>query len=94
MAFDSRIKKMTTLRARFDGRVLIPETPVNLPTGSVLELTVVEAGTAEAPAGNLEKLKMWLRKPPSVTEEDIRALEAAINSGRQNVRVSGPFDIE
>jgi hypothetical protein len=29
---------MTTLRARFDGRVLVPEEPLDLPADSVVEL--------------------------------------------------------
>jgi hypothetical protein len=31
-------KPMTTVKARFDGRVFVPETPVDLPTGSVVEI--------------------------------------------------------
>ena len=34
---------MTTLKARFDGRVLVPEQPVDLPQDCVLDVTVVEA---------------------------------------------------
>lgn len=29
-----------TVRARYDGRVLIPEEPLNLPTGQMLEIEV------------------------------------------------------
>ena len=29
---------MTTVKVHFDGRVFVPETPVNLPVGTVLEL--------------------------------------------------------
>ena len=34
----------TTIKARFDGKVLVPEEPVDLPTGCVLDVqvTVVE----------------------------------------------------
>lgn len=39
---------MTTFRARFDGQVLIPECPLDLPEGSVVEIraTVIQAPTA------------------------------------------------
>ncbi|HUY88276.1 MAG TPA: antitoxin family protein [Pirellulales bacterium] len=39
---------MTTFRARFDGQVLIPERPLDLPQGSVVEIraTVVESPTS------------------------------------------------
>jgi hypothetical protein len=33
---------VTILRARFDGRVLVPEEPVDLPRGPVLEVQVRE----------------------------------------------------
>ena len=36
---------MTTLKARFDGRVLVPEEPVDLPQGRVLEIHVTEPVT-------------------------------------------------
>ena len=31
---------ITTVRVHFDGRVFVPETPVNLPVGTVLEIPV------------------------------------------------------
>ncbi len=49
---------MTTLKVRFDGRVLIPETPLDLPQNQVFEIHVEDAapasnGTAQqAPARN------------------------------------------
>jgi hypothetical protein len=33
----------TVLRAKFDGKVLVPEGPVNLPIGEVLEVRVAES---------------------------------------------------
>lgn len=33
---------MTTLKVRFDGRVLVPEQPVDLPQGRVLKIHVVD----------------------------------------------------
>ncbi len=42
---------MTTLKARFDGRVLIPEQPVDLPQGRVLEIHVEDVAPA-APVTN------------------------------------------
>ena len=34
---------MTTLKARFDGRVLVPEEPVDLPVDAVLEIQIIDA---------------------------------------------------
>jgi hypothetical protein len=39
---------MVTLRARFDGRVFVPEGPVDLPRGEVLELRVEKVGGEDA----------------------------------------------
>jgi len=39
---------MTTLTARYDGKVLIPEQPVDLPTGVTLRVTV-EVAAPDAP---------------------------------------------
>ena len=50
---------MTTFRAQFDGRVLIPEHPVSLPTGCMLEVQiagVASAATAATAAPPLLKL--------------------------------------
>lgn len=43
---------MTTLKARFDGRVLVPETPVDLPVDTLLEIQIVENNVASQPETN------------------------------------------
>lgn len=54
---------MITLRAKFDGRVLIPEEPVDLPVGKVLE---VQVETVDEPAlHGLTKLIEELDQLPS-----------------------------
>jgi len=42
-----------TVRARFDGRVFVPEHPVDLPVGHVLEIPI-----AEVPAPDESKLPL------------------------------------
>lgn len=41
---------MQTVKARFDGRVFIPEQPVELPVGSVVEFTLTQPVVTESPA--------------------------------------------
>jgi hypothetical protein len=53
----------TTLRARFDGKVLIPEEPVDLPTDRVLEVRVEDGVEQDASVG-LVKLLEELDKLP------------------------------
>ena len=52
---------MTTLKARFDGRVLVPEQPIDLPQDRVLEIHVEDALSTngamhEAPAADAPPL--------------------------------------
>lgn len=47
---------MTTVRARFDGRVFIPETPVELPAGSVVEIPLPAAAPAPTPLTALAEI--------------------------------------
>lgn len=50
---------MITVKARFDGRVFVPEQPVDLPVGHVLEIAIVPPppeGGAKSPLGELAEL--------------------------------------
>ena len=78
---------MTTLRAHFDGKVLVPEEPVDLPRGRSLQIQVLE----EAPSSTAALLEV-LRRPARVSKEDVDALEQSIEAGKLPMRYSGPFD--
>jgi hypothetical protein len=56
---------MTTLRARFDGKVLIPQDPVDLPTDRVLEIHVADAPPAQVDsASSLNGLAELIERLP------------------------------
>lgn len=55
---------MTTLRARFDGKVLIPQEPVNLPMDRVLEIHVAEQEAAPSHDAPLASLADLVEKLP------------------------------
>jgi len=64
---------MTTLKARFDGRVLVPEQPVDLPQDCVLQIHVEEAtpvtngaaaDTSAEDAPPLAALVEWVKQLP------------------------------
>jgi hypothetical protein len=65
---------MTVLRAHFDGKVFVPDEPVNLPAGSVT-LQVIELDMDAHPLTGLPVLRV----PPgakTISSEDVRqALE-------------------
>ena len=51
------------LRARFDGRAFVPETPVDVPVGTVLEMWAEPSATEPRPprkAGSAKGL-VWMR---------------------------------
>jgi hypothetical protein len=54
----------TTLRARYDGRVLVPEGPVDLPMDRVLELEVADVPEPSAGASSLHRLAQVARDLP------------------------------
>lgn len=54
---------MIKVKARFDGRVFIPEDPVNLPIGQVLEIHFTPAPNGKEPTA-LQKLAAALRQLP------------------------------
>ena len=61
------ISLMTSrLRARFDGKVLIPEEPVDLPTGQVVELRIEikREPTAGVQRASLAELVKWIQALP------------------------------
>ena len=81
---------MTRLRAHFDGKVLIPEEPVDLPQGPILDVEVREP--SEPPIGSGAAILRAIESAPHVTREDVQALEDAINAGRLPADNRGVFD--
>lgn len=55
-----------TLWVQFDGKVFVPQVPVNLPINHMLEITIVDAPrpSDDRPAG--EMLKRWIADQPAV----------------------------
>jgi hypothetical protein len=66
---------MTTLKARFDGKVLIPEGPVDLPTDCVLEVEVRTSSSATDEKPPLQRLAELAKRFPadSATPADAAA---------------------
>ena len=55
---------MTVLKAHFDGKVLIPDEPVNLPTNCVLEVRVEPVQKAPANGNSLQQLAEVAKRFP------------------------------
>ena len=59
-----RRKAMNTVKARFDGRVFVPEGPVNLPVGCVVEVPLAAATPTQMAKPPLVELLETLDKLP------------------------------
>jgi hypothetical protein len=77
---------MTTLRAHFDGRVLVPDEPVDLPVGKSLELVVRDTEpSVQAPEVPIREERFgWKnglpvifssKEAPPITPEDVQRAE-------------------
>jgi hypothetical protein len=80
----------TKFRAQFDGKALIPLDPVDLPTGSVLEIEAHE--TTDLRRGSPEALLKLMQELPPVSPEAIDEMERMIEEGQMPVRYEGVFD--
>jgi hypothetical protein len=80
---------MTRLRATFDGKVLVPTEPVDLPQGRVLDVEVV---ALDSTAGSVEAILSAVREPPHVERDLVDELDRVIDDGTLPVRFNGAFD--
>jgi hypothetical protein len=86
---------MTTLRARFDGKVLVPLERVDLPIGRELQLQITEADPAlpdEYRPGSPAAILRVMREGPHVSREDVDELERMIAAGKSPPVTTGAFD--
>ena len=61
---------MTTLKAHFDGQVLIPEEAIELPIGCILEVTVRPVDAKQpAQQATLNLLREWEREDENLSDE-------------------------
>ena len=80
----------TTLRARFDGKVLVPQEPVDLEPGQIVQLQVTPV--TEPPIGSGAAILRALDALPKVPREDVEELERLIEEGKLPVNERGIFD--
>jgi hypothetical protein len=89
---------MVTFRARFDGKVLIPESAApNLPTDRSLEVQVNDASVTAEPEdalrpGSPAAILRLMRSLPPIPREDVDELERLIKEGQSPPDYRGAFD--
>jgi hypothetical protein len=66
-----------SLRVQFDGKVLIPQEPVDLPIDEVLEIEVVNSSAPEPGLSAAAVMKYWLEHQPPVDRGDMPSDGAA-----------------
>jgi len=79
------------LRAHFDGKVLIPVEPVDLPRNKLLEIDVREVEQELRP-GSPAAVKKLMHELPHVSSDIVDEWERAIAQGNIPVRYEGVFD--
>lgn len=82
---------MTRLRAKFDGKVLVPLEAVDLPQDRVLDVQVSEISTGTG-IGSVEALLRAVQQPPHVERETVDEMERAIATAKRQPTYDGAFD--
>ena len=67
----------TSLRVQFDGKVLIPQGPVDLPVDQIIEIEVVTSSVREAGLSAASSLKKWLAEQPPINRDGMPSDGAA-----------------
>jgi hypothetical protein len=80
---------MARLRAHFNGTVLVPLEPVDLPTDRVLEIEVTDGGQLRR--GSPALVLNTLRQAPHVPATDVDDLERAIEASKLPVKYDDVF---
>lgn len=82
---------MTTLRARYDGRVLIPVEPVDFEPGQEVDIQVVPVGDS-SPVGSPAALLAAVLAPPHLSAEDMDEFERILKESERPPETGGIFD--
>jgi hypothetical protein len=82
----------TTLRAKFDGKVLVPIGKVDLPIDQEVELQV--SALVQPPRGSPAAVLEAMKRLPHLAAEDIDELERSIATGKTIANGRGAFDDE
>ena len=83
----------TKLRVHFDGRLLVPEEPVELPVGESVEIQFDPAARAISGApGTPSAVLAAALSEPHVTSEDVAELEQTIANSKLPSRSGVDFD--
>jgi hypothetical protein len=81
---------MTRLRAHFDGKVLVPTEPVDLPKGKILDVEVHDE--REVRRGSAQAILEALRATPPIDLSIVDEWERAIKEGERPATGNGVFD--
>jgi hypothetical protein len=77
-----------TLKATFDGHVIVPDEPVNLPAGSSVRVTIERDAEAEPKVGIGPRLNEWLSRQ-QIDVDAVAEMQQAINDDCGKVDVDG-----
>ena len=81
---------MSTVKARFDGKVFVPEKPVQIPVGEIVEIQYPDAPAKEL--GTAMRVLYAMKTLPKVPSEDVAEMERLIEEGMSKAGYVGVFD--
>jgi hypothetical protein len=81
---------MARLRAKFDGKVLVPSGPVDFLPGQEVELEVIPP--VEPRRGSPAAVLAAMRGAPHLSAEDMEEFRRALAEGKSQPNLAGVFD--
>jgi hypothetical protein len=84
---------MTTLRGHFDGRVIVPETPVDLPRNQRLVIQVEPEQAMQSAQGTAAFIANAM-KNHRINDEDAELMRIAIEENCERINPSPDVDFE
>ena len=76
---------MTTLRGHFDGKVIVPDEPVDLPRDQQLVINVTPAEGSEKPAHGTIEYIVERMKNSRISDEDAELMRTAIEEACERI---------
>lgn len=81
---ESEVMQMTTLTGHFDGKVIVPNEPVDLPQGENLIIHIERSSTKSDPEfGTLDYVRSRIKS--KISDEDAELMRNAIEEAFENI---------
>jgi hypothetical protein len=83
-----------SFRVHYDGKVLVPEVPIDLPLHEPLVITVDAEQASEEPAHGTYAFLVSSRKGRGISDQDAELMRAAIEDACERIDSEPPVDFD